>query len=77
MRLLKFLTFLALSVQLFAFDDEEEILPLFCEEAAEDVLAENDLIGGVLSPLSGYPALSELDLIARGAHSVILNRILC
>jgi len=33
------------------------------------------LIGGVISPLSGQPVLTQTDLIVRGAQEIVLNRI--
>ncbi|MBA3958060.1 MAG: hypothetical protein H0X51_06675, partial [Parachlamydiaceae bacterium] len=56
--------------------ETEEDLRLSTPDEIQALNENNDhLIGGVVSPLSGYPCLQKTDLIANGAQSIFLNRI--
>ena len=64
------------AVFVFAYDEEakEEFFPSTPEQVATLNERLVELIGGVISPLSGQPALRKTDLVARGAQNVFLSR---
>jgi YD repeat-containing protein len=64
-------------MQMYAHDEEpRELLYLSTPEQIAALTAHHsDLIGGVVSPLSGQPVLREIDLVAKGAQEVNLRRV--
>ncbi len=61
-----------------AFSDEEDLqdlIPSTPDQIATLSSEQDLLIGGVISPLSGQPALKRTDLIVKGAQSIFLYRI--
>ncbi|MBI3231995.1 MAG: RHS repeat protein, partial [Candidatus Doudnabacteria bacterium] len=53
---------------------KEEFFPSAPEQIATLSSETNYLVGGLISPLSGYPILRETDLVAKGAQNITLSR---
>lgn len=53
---------------------EEEQVEDFPERVAALRIDSKDLIGGILSPIGGYPVLKKADFIVKGAEDIALNR---
>lgn len=60
--------------QLCANEEHERTSPSKPEQIATAALESSDLIGGVISPLSGLPVLYRNDLLAKGAQSISIER---
>lgn len=69
---------ICLIATIFAFSEEneqvEELLLSTPEQLATLTSEPSYLIGNIINPLSGQPALKRTDLIAKGAQDVILTR---
>ncbi len=67
-----------LTTSVFSNEEEEPQEDLFLsppEQIATLTSEPSYLVGGLISPLSGQPALRQTDLIIKGAQSIVLSRI--
>lgn len=51
----------------------DDLIPTTPEEIA-DIYSDDSLVSGIVSPLGGQVCLKQTDLVARGAHDVVLSR---
>ena len=78
--MIRYLTTLAcclLTASVFSNEEEEPREDLFLstpEQVATLTSEPSYLVGGLISPLSGQPALRQTDLIVKGAQNIILSR---
>ena len=72
------LTFLCCLFTLSAFADEhyrEDMILSTPEQLAALTCEPSFLIGNLISPMGGHPALRETDLVVKGAQNIALTRI--
>lgn len=78
--MMRYLTALAcclLTASVFSNEEEEPREDLFLstpEQVATLTSEPSYLVGGLISPLSGQPALRQTDLIVKGAQNIVLSR---
>jgi len=78
--MIRYLTVLAcclFTALVFSNEEEEPREGLFLstpEQVATLTSEPSYLIGGLISPLSGQPALRQTDLIVKGAQNIVLSR---
>lgn len=75
-RFLIALSFLCIAPAFSEYIEAEEEFVLSSPDQIATLTAEPSyLIGGLISPLSGHPALKQTDLVVKGAQDIVLSRI--